>query len=211
MKKIWLIVILSAIVLITTVLIYSRLQSDGVLNTFQTMQMEMDEANELTLYHDESLESLLSIEDRNAHSKARLLDSISNELDGYLSLLKSEMLGSVGSDNYEDMDSSDFVDSLFFENEDISESGKEFIGKIDQYRNGITEHFKIHFPELLAQIQEDFSTQPVIDRDGIQHPWLPYNFQGFPLIASMTKLTQMQTDIKTTKNVLLEALLAQVE
>ena len=30
--------------------------------------------------------------------------------------------------------------------------------------------------------------------------WLDYNYKGFPLIASITKLSQIQADIKTTES-----------
>ena len=34
-----------------------------------------------------------------------------------------------------------------------------------------------------------------------------YNYQGFPLIASLTKLTQIQSDVRTTENDILSAML----
>ncbi len=30
--------------------------------------------------------------------------------------------------------------------------------------------------------------------------WLEYNYKGFPLIATITKLSQLQSDVKTTES-----------
>ena len=44
-----------------------------------------------------------------------------------------------------------------------------------------------------------FSTNVVTNRDGKKVKWLDYRFKGFPLVASLTNLTQMQADIKNTE------------
>ena len=31
-------------------------------------------------------------------------------------------------------------------------------------------------------------------------PWINYNYKGFPLIATVTKLTQLQADVKATES-----------
>src|SRR5690606_26784402 len=48
---------------------------------------------------------------------------------------------------------------------------------------------------------------PVKRRDGVEVEWLSYHFEGFPLIASITKLTQLEADIKTTNSEILSILL----
>ncbi|RLD29562.1 MAG: gliding motility protein GldM, partial [Bacteroidetes bacterium] len=53
-----------------------------------------------------------------------------------------------------------------------------------------------------------FSTAPVERRDKKKIDWLNYNYEGFPLIASKTKITSLQNDIKVTKNELLSKMLA---
>ena len=37
--------------------------------------------------------------------------------------------------------------------------------------------------------------------------WLEYNYKGFPLVASLTKMTQFQADIKTTESEVLSTML----
>ena len=62
--------------------------------------------------------------------------------------------------------------------------------------------------EIKKSIQANFSTAPVTNRDGKEVAWLNYNYEGFPLVASLTKLTQIQADIKTTKSEVLQRMLA---
>ena len=37
--------------------------------------------------------------------------------------------------------------------------------------------------------------------------WLDYHYKGFPMVASMTKLTQLQADVKKTESEVLSAML----
>src|SRR5690606_37737261 len=48
----------------------------------------------------------------------------------------------------------------------------------------------------------------VKDGEGITKPWLEYHYQGYPLIASLTKLTQIQADVKNTESEILSAMLS---
>ena len=57
-------------------------------------------------------------------------------------------------------------------------------------------------------VEKTFATGEVKNRDGRPVDWLKYNFEGFPMVASITKLTQMQADVKTTESKVLSALLA---
>ncbi|MDZ7613553.1 MAG: GldM family protein [Flavobacteriaceae bacterium] len=52
-----------------------------------------------------------------------------------------------------------------------------------------------------------FTTAKVLDREGKERFWLDYNYKGFPLIASLTKLTQIQADIKASESEVLGAML----
>ncbi|MEL6918714.1 MAG: gliding motility protein GldM, partial [Bacteroidota bacterium] len=47
----------------------------------------------------------------------------------------------------------------------------------------------------------------VENRDGAQVDWLNYHFEGFPLVASLTKITQLQADIKATEQDALKGML----
>src|SRR5690606_39022089 len=45
-------------------------------------------------------------------------------------------------------------------------------------------------------------------KEGIKKGWLTYHFEGFPMVASLTKLTQMQADVKTIESEVLSNMLA---
>src|SRR5690606_11993441 len=49
---------------------------------------------------------------------------------------------------------------------------------------------------------------PVTNRDGNKVDWLDYHYKGFPLVASLTKMTQLQADVKTTESEVLSSMLA---
>ncbi len=212
MKKSWLIIILSGIAVTTVSLIVFRLQQDD-LDEYNMLEDEFFSVSDAFEEYDESYfdeeESLLTLYSDELESipRARLLDSVSKELDEYISILKDDMLDSFGSEDYEKMDESEFLDSLFFEGESISEAGTEFLFNIDQYRNSITENFKYDFPDIVTEVEEEFSTSPVTNKDGEQRDWLRFNYHGFPLVASITKMTQLQVTIKNVKIEILEGLL----
>ncbi len=212
MKKSWLIIILAGIAVTTVSLIAFRLQQDD-LDDFNMYEDEFFSVSDAYEEFDESYfdeeESLLTLYSDEIESipRARLVDSVSKELDDYLSILKDDMLDSFGSEDYEKMDKSEFLDSLFFEGESISEAGTEFLFNINQYRNSITENFKYDFPDIVMEVEEEFSTDPVTNMDGEEREWLRFNYHGFPLVASMTKMTQLQVTIKNVKIEILEGLL----
>lgn len=149
-------------------------------------------------------------------AKADEVSAISDELDTYISNLKSASIEKLEDPtDYEVMDKADFFDQRFFQGDKYKPEGQEFIDKINTYR---TEMTKVLSDTALAKVQgiedikksitNNFSTAEVENRDGKKVDWLNYNYEGFPLVASLTKLTQIQADIKTTKSEVLQKMLA---
>ena len=62
------------------------------------------------------------------------------------------------------------------------------------------------FASIVEDVKTKFSTDPVKNRDGNTIKWLDYHYKGYPLVASLTKMTQMQADIKTTESEVLSAM-----
>ncbi|MBE7646866.1 gliding motility protein GldM [Tenacibaculum finnmarkense] len=128
----------------------------------------------------------------------------------YISDLKTKMTSEVKKEdirNYESMDKSGFLDQYFFASGKISPKGKEFMDKMNQFREESLLVLK-NQPDLSKVIAVRFSTKDVKSaKDGLVKNWLKYNYEGFPLIASLTKLTQIQADIKNTEADALTALL----
>ena len=154
--------------------------------------------------------------------KAQEVETISNELDSYLTTLKSEAIKDLDDpEDYEVMDKPDFFDRRFFNADKYKPEGQEFVDKINGYRTKMDALFaSIEADTALAKrltgledikksIDENFdATGKVPASDGTNRDWLRYHYEGFPLVASLTKLTQFQADVKTTKSELLSKMLS---
>ncbi len=143
-----------------------------------------------------------------AKEKADLIREEADSFYAYLENLKSQMMSDVkDKTNYEAMDTSKFLDEYLFVNGTISRKGKEFLSKMDEFKTTVIS--TLGEESGVSKIVESrFNTLPVKrNKDGVQLDWLNYHYEGFPLIASLTKLTQIQTDIRTTESDTLAELL----
>ena len=102
------------------------------------------------------------------------------------------------SQDYESMDQTTFLDEYFFKGDKFTKEGNQFLDQINGYRTNVTNVLgeNKQFANILVK---RFSTNTVTNRDGKKIKWLDYRFKGFPLVASLTNLTQMQADIKNTE------------
>lgn len=144
-------------------------------------------------------------------AKADQVSEISSTLNSYLESLKTGMMATVKADeqeNYEVQDKPDFLDNLFFKGDKLKPEGQEFLDKINTYRTDMLAVLGNDYPDIKASIESNFSTEPVKRGDGVTVDWLNYHYEGFPLVASKTKLTSLQNDIQVTKNELLSKMLA---
>jgi gliding motility-associated protein GldM len=154
--------------------------------------------------------------------KAKQVDAISTELDSYLTSLKSASIADIEDpSDYEVMDKADFFDRLFFNADKYKEGGQEFVDKINGYRTAMDALFSsiasdsllskqiTGLDEIKRTIDENFDATTKVDAsDGTKRDWLRYHYEGFPLVASLTKLTQFQADVKATKSEILSKMLA---
>ncbi len=145
--------------------------------------------------------------------KAEQINDYSDEFDAYLESLKNEMMGTIKPEdvnNYEMQDRSDYLDQKLFSGDKYSKEGQEFLNQIEKYKNGVLEVIgdDPRFQNIVADVTKKFSTEPVKNKDGVAVDWLRYHFEGFPMVASRTKLSQMQSDIKTAENEVLSTMLA---
>jgi gliding motility-associated protein GldM len=140
--------------------------------------------------------------------KAENIRSLSLDLYNYIENLKSLMTQKLpDKKDYEVMDQTAFLDEYFFEGDGHSNKGKEFVDKINNYRTTVEKRLGPGTEHLTSVLKERFNTADVKTRDGGKKTWLKYHFEAFPLIASLTNLTQIQMDIKTTETEILSELL----
>ena len=150
------------------------------------------------------------------NAKAQEVTTISASLDSYIASLKSAAVeGIEDPEDYEVMDKPDFFDRRFFNGDNLKPEGQEFLDAMNSYRTELmtilsdTTMAKVGgIEEIRASLETEFSTDQETNRDDKKVDWLNYHFEGFPLVASLTKLTQIQADVKTIKSELLQKMLA---
>ncbi|WP_114492047.1 gliding motility protein GldM [Candidatus Ulvibacter alkanivorans] len=194
--------------------------SKEVLSAFGLLNERLSESNTATEARNEAfMESLATKAAEqpeqygDVKQKADQISQLSTEFSSYIANIKSDMMATVKEDektDYEVQDKPDYLDRTFFQGDNLSPEGKEFVAKIDTYREGVLEIIgdDPRFQNIAADVQSKFETQPETRRDGVEVPWLNYHFEGFPLVASRTKMTQMQNDVKTTESEILSTMLA---
>ena len=89
-----------------------------------------------------------------------------------------------------------------------TKDGQLFLDNIKAYREGVIQVLGDGNQDIQADIVKKFATNDVKTTEGITKGWLTYHFEGFPMVASLTKLTQMQADVKTIESEVLSSMLA---
>lgn len=141
--------------------------------------------------------------------KADKVDEISSNFNQYIEDLKNTLTQGIEDQrDYESMDRPDQLDELFFSGGQYSQKGEEFMQQVAAYREGVTAVIGDEFSNIATKVKDEFATEPVTDSEGITKPWLDYHYKGYPLVASLTKLTQMQADVKNTESEILSAMLS---
>ncbi|MFT5215525.1 MAG: gliding motility-associated protein GldM [Glaciecola sp.] len=141
-------------------------------------------------------------------NQANQVQSLANDLNSYIADLKGQMTSTLDDPtDYEIMDKGDFLDNRFFIGDKLKPEGQEFLDKLETFRNGINDVIGETYPAIAADVDSKFATEPVTNGDGNVLKWLDYHYKGFPLVASLTKMTQLQADIKTTESEVMSTML----
>ncbi|MBW1295358.1 hypothetical protein [Aquimarina litoralis] len=193
MKRSTLIFLVFSIIVVTGLIWFGMYASREVLTAFGTMNSRLETHSTSVAKDNDSLLTL--IKDEEHILKAKEVDTLVDNFKKYLESIKEEMLGIKNPTDYEKMDQ---ANNMFFTENGFSEKGKEFLNKINQFREEILK--SVDDTDIKTTISEKISTNDVIDRSGKKHNWLIYNFKDFPLVASITKLTQMQSDVSSIES-----------
>ena len=191
--------------------------SKEVLAAFGIMNERMEASNVKTIESNETfLASLGTKASENAekfgplYKNAQKIKELSKEYYDYVETLKSGMMEGVEDPkDYAVMDKSDWLDQKLFQGDNLAEGGKEFMKRLNDYRTqvaaivpkGIKESVKTRF-----EIGD--ANGKVEKRDGTKQDWINYHYEGFPMVASLAKLTALQADIKATEEDALKTMLA---
>ncbi len=147
------------------------------------------------------------------YKDAQKIKQLSQEYYDYLEELKIGLMADTEDPkDYQVMDKSDFLDGKFFQGDNLTADGKDFLKRINDYRTQVTGILPENMKEVKAAVQSRFQTGDangkVENRSGDKVDWINYHYEGFPQVASLTKLTAMQADIKATEEDALKSMLS---
>lgn len=190
--------------------------SKEVLSAFGLMEAKFAESNVTTTETNQALlNDLITKGDEKpeefavAANKAQQINVISDEFYAYIETLKRDLLKAGGYEivpetgklPFEAMDKTDILDEMWFTGDRVTKAGAAVLARIEQYKSDVKEVLgtDVKYKKAVERFERRFSTSAVTNKDGKKIDWLDYNYKGFPAIASYTKLTAMQNDVKVTE------------
>ena len=194
--------------------------SKEVLSAFGILNTKIESSNSITDTRNESSFAQLQqkaqdqpLQYGDKKAKVDKIRVVTKEFSDYIEAIKTEVTKKFPKDkegNYpcEQMDKSDDIDNMFYKGDKESAKGKEFVEKIRGFAGRIKAIGGSSIAEAeMKKIEKRFATDDVYsEKAEAKLPWLDYNYHHFPLIASVTKLTQLQADIKTTESDIMEGM-----
>lgn len=185
-----------------------------VLNAFKIFDNKFTDSNERLI--EDNTAALSGLRDKAAEqpvkyepllAKAQQVKSVSDEFYAYLGSIKDTLTTDVDTESYANLDKSDALDERWFTGDRYTKEGEAFMAALNDYKQGISDALGEEFAGLNTSVQNAFDTSPVPNKDGKEIDWLRYNFEGYPLAASITRFTQMQNDVKAIESELYSTLL----
>ncbi len=193
--------------------------SKEVLSAFGLLNEKLEESNtELSTNNQAFLSGLeLKASENPAkfsplYEKGKEIMTLSDAYFNYIQEIKNGMLSEIeDTQDYMIMDKADYIDQLFFKGDQLREEGQEFLDRRIAYRKSMLSIIPEEFTTARQGVESKFSTGDsnniVRNREGNTLPWMNYYYEGYPLVASLTNLTQIQTDIKSSVQDVLKAML----
>ncbi|WP_412983890.1 gliding motility protein GldM [Pontimicrobium sp. IMCC45349] len=200
--------------------------SKEVLSAFGLMETKFANSNEATTDRNDKLLADLKVKgDENPEqfkvpaARAEQVKIATDKFYTYLAGLKADLikqgkyeLNEQGKLPFEAMDKTDILDEMWFTGDRLSKPGEAVMAEIEAYKASINEILATDesYRGQADAFNKLFSTEKVPNKDGKEIDWLSYHFKGFPAIASFTKLTAMQNDVKVTESEMLSLFLGNI-
>ena len=147
------------------------------------------------------------------NNKALGVNQISTTFFTYLQSVKDTLLATIEPElhkDYESQDTETAGDEFFFLGEEkLTPAGEEFVANINKYREDIIAVLGDNIkPDVLDHLKKRFDTsdQPLKDSNRLQ-PWIRNRYEGFPLVATLTNISVIQADVKTSETEIYNSLL----
>lgn len=185
--------------------------SKEVLSAFGLMNEQFESSNKDATASNDMLFAALSAKAAEnptftaAKQLSERVKGISAEFSTYLETLKGDITKDIEKDEktgklpYEAMDKGDKIDEGWFEGDGYSPKGKEIVARIEKYKADMKAAIgnDVKYVAINKELDSRFSTADVTDGEGVKKKYLEYHYKGFPSIASLTKLSALQSNIKT--------------
>jgi len=156
------------------------------------------------------------------NSKAKNIVQTSKEFYDFLGTVKATIEAPYVEDKvdgvlpFESMDKGDHVDQAWFNGDKLSKEGEKVVAAFATYRKEMLASLdnknektgKQANQSLMDILNSKFKTDPIKAKDGATKLWLDYNFKGFPSVASLAKVSSMQSDVKSLESQILSSLLS---
>ncbi|CAM3757836.1 type IX secretion system motor protein PorM/GldM [Flavobacterium saliperosum] len=195
--------------------------SKEVLSAFGLMNEKFEGVNKFSEEYNGSLYGQLeskagenSAQFGEPFQKAKQVKPVVQEFYNYVENLKKDITKDIEKEEngklpYESMDKGDQIDEAWFSGDGYSAKGNEIIGAFDKFKKGLIAVVgnDVKYKFIVDDINAKFNTGDVKDGEGITKKYLDYHFKGFPAIASLTKLSAIQSDIKKTEQDIYNALI----
>lgn len=124
-------------------------------------------------------------------------DSLTVEFENFLDQTIAELIDQIGPNspmNYSgDLARTDIINSYFFDDSGYNSKGREFVAKIDRYREQILS--LVSNEELVQRINVALATRDVQNRNGEIIKYLDYHYKDIPLIASIMFLSNKKRSV----------------
>lgn len=194
--------------------------SKEVLSAFGLMNEKFEGVNKFSAEYNGSLYNQLETKaGENAaqfgepFSKAKQIKPVSQKFFDYIEGIKKEIVSKFPKDKdgklpYEAMDKGVF-DEVWFEGDGYSKKGKEIVATIQQYKDEVKSIIgnDVKYKFILDDINSKFDLNDIKDHEGVKKKYLDYHYKGFPAIASLSKLTAMQNDVRKAEQDIYNALI----
>lgn len=192
--------------------------SKEVLSAFGSINEKFDRSN--SAFESKNALALADLSKKANENKefkaAAATASTAKELgDAYYSFLaaeKEDLLKEVEDPtDYESMDKSNYLDEKYYKGGKLTPEGQKFLDEMNKYRTGMLQLEGVN-GTLAEQVEEDFDTSDIVTGEGegnkVTRDYISYHYVGFPSVSSLTKMSQLQNDIKVVENELLTKLLS---
>ena len=181
------------LILLLVIIVQFSCKNDDTLSSFTENNKKIEDSNEnINIKNEAYIETMyIQAEKDDAlidrRDRAKRVHAIGANFYAYIDDLKKTM---------KKKNSMEFVNELFFNNGEITNEGEEFLMYIKNYKESMNSVIGQSNPRILGMVNNNFDTSVIEDRRGQKTNWLTLNFNDFSPIVSITKLSDMQSDIR---------------